>query len=147
MLGLGRAGFPRGSRSRLGPFALVRVTGMQHEFREGDWVRHHSCAVPIRVIGTGATIAVQFPSGVMRAFEPCELERVSIAAIPQPKLRLPERRPDRELGTAERFASLATSVGLICLIVLVLAVIAGARPWTVRSVLMRPVGKREHSAK
>jgi hypothetical protein len=49
---------------------------MRYEFREGDLVRHHSCAVPIRVIGIGATIAVQFPNGVMRAFEFFELEKV-----------------------------------------------------------------------
>jgi len=58
------------------------MTAMRHEFREGDLVRHHSCAVPIRVIGTGASIAVQFPNGVMRAFEPFELEKVANNELP-----------------------------------------------------------------
>jgi hypothetical protein len=49
---------------------------MRYEIREGDLVRHHSCAVPIRVIGIGATIAVEYPNGVIRAFEPFELEKV-----------------------------------------------------------------------
>jgi hypothetical protein len=51
---------------------------MLYEFREGDLVRHHSCAVPMRVIGVGATIAIEYPNGVIRAFEPFELEKVSI---------------------------------------------------------------------
>jgi hypothetical protein len=51
---------------------------MRYEFREGDLVRHHSCAVPLRVIGIGATIAVEYPNGVIRAFEPFELEKVPI---------------------------------------------------------------------
>jgi hypothetical protein len=55
------------------------VTTVLYEFREGDLVRHHSCAVPIRVIGIGATIAVEYPNGVIRAFEPFELEKVPIA--------------------------------------------------------------------
>ena len=55
---------------------------MQDEFREGDLVRHYSCVVPIRVIGVGATIAVQYPNGVMRAFEPCELEKVAKTELP-----------------------------------------------------------------
>jgi hypothetical protein len=54
------------------------VTTVLYEFREGDLVRHHSCAVPIRVIGIGATIAVAYPNGVIRAFEPFELEKVPI---------------------------------------------------------------------
>ena len=56
-----------------------QVTIMRYEFREGDLVRHHSCSVPLRVIGIGATIAVEYPNGVIRAFEPFELERVPIA--------------------------------------------------------------------
>jgi hypothetical protein len=74
---------------------LSERTAMQHEFREGDWVRHHSCPEPIQVIGTGTTIAVQFPNGAMQAFEPCELENVHIAKVPVPKVGL---------GSAERFA-------------------------------------------
>lgn len=50
---------------------------MRSEFQEGDLVRHHSCAVPIRVIGVGPSIAVLFPTGAMRAYEPCELEKVA----------------------------------------------------------------------
>ncbi len=70
---------------------------MQHEFREGDWVRHHSFSEPIRVIGIGSTIAVQFPNGEMRAFEPEELERVSIAPV-----RRPKRRQVRGRGSTKR---------------------------------------------
>ena len=101
---------------------------MRYEFREGDWVRHHSCPEPLRVIGIGTTIAVQFPNGVMQAFEPSELEKVSIAKLPQPKVPVHEGRQDQGPGSAKGFVSLATSIGLICLIILVLAVIAGARP-------------------
>ena len=61
----------------------------------------------------------------MRAFEPEELERVSIARVRQSKVAAPERRQDRGPGSARGLASLATSVGLICLIILVLAMIAG----------------------
>jgi hypothetical protein len=98
---------------------------MQHEFREGDWVRHHSSSEPIRVIGIGSTIAVQFPNGEMRAFEPEELQKVSIAKVRQSKAAVPERSLERGRGSAKGLASLATSVGLICLIILVLAMIAG----------------------
>jgi hypothetical protein len=101
---------------------------MQSEFREGDWVRHHSFPEPIRVIGIGSTIAVRFPNGEMRAFEPEELERVSIAPVVRPKMSVHERRQVRSRGSTKRFISLAMSVGLICLIILVLAVLAGARP-------------------
>jgi hypothetical protein len=110
MLSLGRAGFPRGSRSRLGPFVLVRVTGMQHEFREGDWVRHHSCPKPIRVIGIGTTIAVQFPNGDMQAFESCELEKVFIASVPVRNVQVREYRQDRGLGSPSSLRWLRTSV-------------------------------------
>jgi hypothetical protein len=37
------------------------------------------------VIGIGTTIAVQFPNGVMRAYEPFELERVAVAKVPLPR--------------------------------------------------------------
>ena len=98
---------------------------MQSEFREGDWVRHKTFPDPIRVIGIGSTIAVQFPNGEMRAFEPDELDRVSIAEVRQAKVPVHERRQDPPRRWDKRFASLATSVGLICLIILVLAMIAG----------------------
>ena len=98
---------------------------MQYQFREGDWVRHHSFPEPVRVIGIGSTIAVQFANGEMQAFEPEELERVSIAEVRQAKVKVHERRQDRPSRWDKRFASLATSVGLICLIILVLAMIAG----------------------
>jgi hypothetical protein len=104
------------------------MNAMRYEFREGDWVRHHSCPEPIRVIGIGSTIAVQFPNGDMQAFEPCELEKVSNAKIPQQRVSIHQRRQDRGLSPAKKFVSLATSIGLICLIILVLAVIAGAGP-------------------
>jgi hypothetical protein len=56
----------------------MRSTWLDYEIREGDLVRHPSCAVPIRVIGVGPTIAVAFPNGDMQAFEPFELEKVLI---------------------------------------------------------------------
>ena len=80
------------------------------------------------MIGTGATIAVRYPDGEMRAFEPEELENVSIAPVRRSKVAVPERRQDRVPRSANGVASLATTVGLICLIILVLAMIAGARP-------------------
>lgn len=40
---------------------------MPREFREGEWVRHRSYPEPVRVVGIRPTIAVQFPSGAMRA--------------------------------------------------------------------------------
>jgi hypothetical protein len=99
---------------------------MQSEFREGDWVRHKTFPEPIRVIGIGSTIAVQFPNGEMRAFAPEELEKVSIVKVRQSKAAVPERSLQRGRGSAKGLASLATTVGLICLIILVLAMIAGA---------------------
>ena len=94
---------------------------MQLDLREGDWVRHRSCPEPIRVIGTGTTIAVQFPNGVMQAFEPGELEKVpSPTKAPVRKVQVSQ---DREVGFAERFA-FVTTVSLICLIMVVLIVIA-----------------------
>ena len=59
----------------------------------------------------------------MRAFEPEELEKVSIVKAPRTKVPVHEPTQHQQ-GSANRFVSLATSVGLICLIVLVLAVIA-----------------------
>jgi hypothetical protein len=114
--------------SGLHPGSQATINAMQHQFREGDWVRHRSFPEPIRVIGIGSTIAVQFPNGEMLAFEPYELEKVSIAKVPQPKVPVHERRQERAPGSAKRFVTLATSIGLICLIILVLAMIAGARP-------------------
>ena len=95
--------------------ALFLVTAMQHDFREGDLVRHQSCAVPIRVIGIGATIAVQFPTGEMRAFEPCELEKVPIAKVPVRKVR--------GRGSAEQFV-LLTSISLIYLVMLAWSIVS-----------------------
>ena len=57
------------------PWSRCLVTAMQHDFREGDLVRHHSCAEPIRVVGVGITIVVQFSNGDMQAFEPCEFRQ------------------------------------------------------------------------
>jgi hypothetical protein len=105
------------------------INAMQCQFREGDWVRHRSFPEPVRVIGIGSTIAVQFPNGEMRAFEPDELVKVPPAKVPRPKM--PVHEPGRDGGrdsSNNGFVSLATSIGLICLIVLVLAIIAGARP-------------------
>jgi hypothetical protein len=95
---------------------------MNHEFREGDWVRHRLRPDLLRVIGTGTTIAVRFPNGAMQAFEPCELEKVAIPA-PAHKGQLREYPRDRGPGSGERFA-LVTTFALICLIMVVLAVIA-----------------------
>ena len=61
----------------------------------------------------------------MRAFEPEELEKVSIAEVRQANVPVHERRQDPPRRWDKRFASLATSVGLICFIALVLALIAG----------------------
>jgi hypothetical protein len=102
---------------------MVQVTDMRCEFREGDWVRHPSYSDPVRVIGVGATIAVQFPNGVMQAFEPVELEKVPAPDIPVRKAQVRNYRQDPELGSAERFA-FVTTFGLICLILVVLVAIA-----------------------
>ncbi len=59
---------------------------MWQEFREGDWVRHPSCPDPVGVIGVGPTIAVQFPDGAMRAFDPRNLEKVQNARVPAAKV-------------------------------------------------------------
>jgi hypothetical protein len=64
----------------------------------------------------------------MRAFEPDELKRVSIAKVSRAKVPVQELRRDNHRGSARGWASVATSIGLICLIILVLAVIAGVRP-------------------
>jgi hypothetical protein len=101
---------------------LERVTAMLQEFREGDWVRHRSGPDLLRVIGTGATIAVRFPNGAMQAFEPCELEKVP-NPHPVRKAQVRNHTQDVELGSAERFPSI-TTFGLICLIMVVLVVIA-----------------------
>ena len=97
---------------------------MRYEFREGDWVRHRSCSEPLRVIGTGTTIAVQFPNGDMQAFEPCELEKLSIIKLPVRKVHVREHRQDRGFSSDKQFV-LVTSM-VICLITLVLVVIAFA---------------------
>jgi hypothetical protein len=104
------------------------INAMQCQFREGDWVRHRSFPEPVRVIGIGSTIVVQFPSGEMRAFEPEQLEKVSITKVPRPKVPVHEPSRDGRRGSSNGFVALATPIGLICLIVLVLALIAGARP-------------------
>ena len=106
----------------------ARINTMQYHFREGDWVRHRSIPEAVRVIGIGSTIAVQFPNGEMWAFEPDELEKVSIAKVPRPKVPVHERSHDGARGSPRGLTSLATSIGLICLIILVLAMIAEARP-------------------
>jgi len=95
---------------------------MPEEFREGDWVRHHSCQAPVRVVGIGTTIVVKFPNGDMQAFEPCELEKVSIANVPARMVQVGDSRQDRG-GYGERFA-FVTTLSLIFLIMLVLVVIA-----------------------
>jgi hypothetical protein len=101
---------------------------MRYEFREGDWVGHHSCPEPLRVIGIGTTIAVQFPNGAMWAFEPIQLEKVAIPKTQQPRVAIHEHRRDLGLGVAERFVFVAMAVVLICLVTLVLMAIASAAP-------------------
>jgi hypothetical protein len=107
------------------------INAMQCQFREGDWVRHPSYPEPVRVIGIGSTIAVQFPSGEMRAFEPEQLEKVSITKLPRPKVPVHEHSHDGGRAASKGFAFLTTSIALICLMILVLAMIAGARTMTV----------------
>jgi hypothetical protein len=77
------------------------------------------------VIGIGSTIVVQFPNGEVRAFKPDELERVLIAKVPRPKVLVHEHRQMHGRGLAKRFVSLARSIGLICLILVVLAMLMG----------------------
>jgi hypothetical protein len=48
------------------------------DFHEGDLVTHRSFPQILRVVGVGTTIAVEFPSGEMRAFERLELKKVAI---------------------------------------------------------------------
>jgi hypothetical protein len=96
---------------------------MQYGLREGDWVLHHSCPEPVRVIGLGSTIAVEFPNGMMRAFEPTELKKVVPAKVSQPKAAVHELRYDR--GGLAAWFGVATSLVLIYLIVLVLVALAG----------------------
>jgi hypothetical protein len=90
---------------------------MEYEFREGDWVRHQSHPEPLRVIGSGATIAVRFPNGDMQAFEPCELQKVSRNPGRKAQIRAHRRgalfSPD-----------LLETICLITLIVVVLVLIA-----------------------
>ena len=116
-----------GCRHRTLTLHLRLAVRMQYEFREGDWVLHRSYPDPIRVIGLGSTIAVEFPNGDMQAFEPLELEKVAVAEVPLQKVRVPDHRLDRGHLSDERFA-LLTSICLICLIALVLMVLASAGP-------------------
>jgi hypothetical protein len=91
---------------------------MLHEFREDDWVRHRSSPEPLRVVGLGTTIVVQFSNGDMQAFEPCELEKVPIAKVPVRKVR--------GRGSAEQFVLLA-SVSLIYLVMLAWSIASAGR--------------------
>jgi hypothetical protein len=84
---------------------------MRGEFREGDWARHRSCPEPIRLVGVGTTIVVQFPNGDMQAFKPCELEKVAGA-----KVRV--RKQNREGDAVELFV-LVTFISLLYLLMLV----------------------------
>jgi hypothetical protein len=98
---------------------------MRYDFREGDWVRHHSCPEPIRIIGIGPTIAVQFSNRDMQAFEPSELEKVSIPYVLAPMVHVHRIGQDRGVSSVG-WLSVITSFTLIWLITLVLVVIAGA---------------------
>jgi hypothetical protein len=74
---------------------------MQYGLRQGDWVLHHSCPEPVRVIGLGSTIAVELPNGVMRAFEPSELTKMAPTKVPRPRVPVHELRHDRGIDLAE----------------------------------------------
>lgn len=98
---------------------------MQNEFREGDWVRHRSYSEPLRVIGLGSTIAVRFPKGEMRAFEPCELEKVAIPTkAPVRNGQAHEHREEPRHGFVEHYVLVAI-VSLLYLSMLVWWLIAG----------------------
>jgi hypothetical protein len=84
---------------------------MPEEYREGDWVRYCSCPEPVRVVGVGATIVVQFPNRDMQAFEPCELEKVA-----GPNVRV--RKQNRGRDSVEMFVGV-TFVSLLYLLMLV----------------------------
>ncbi len=89
-------------------------------FQEGDWVRHHSFPHPVRVIGTGSTIAVEFANGAMRAFEPSELERVSSSKVSPGRLTSAP-------GSVAHLGFFVSALGLIYIVALLLAVVAGVR--------------------
>jgi hypothetical protein len=97
---------------------------MRQEFREGDWVRHRSSPEQLRVVGLGSTIAVRFPKGEMRAFEPCELEKVDIAKLPTRKVQGHEHGEERQHGFVEQYV-LVTIVSLLYLSMLVWWLMAG----------------------
>jgi hypothetical protein len=60
----------------------------------------------------------------MQAFEPCELEKVSLAKVPVQKVHVRQHMQDRGFSSDKQFV-LVTSM-VICLITLVLVVIAFA---------------------
>jgi hypothetical protein len=91
---------------------------MRYDIREGDWVRHRSFPEPIRVIGVGTTIAVQFRNGAMQAFEPSELEKVATAQVPLQKLHDHDRSQPR-IGLVGWLALIMALIA-ICFIALVL---------------------------
>jgi hypothetical protein len=91
---------------------------MRQEFREGDWVRHHSSPEQLRVVGVGSTIAVRFSKGEMRAFEPSELESVDLTTLPLRKVRGHQYIEEWRRGSVEHYV-LLTTVTLLYLIMLV----------------------------
>ena len=97
---------------------------MVPDFREGDWVRHRSSPESLRVVGTGTTIAVQFPNRDMRAFEPSELEKVDIAKLPIRKVQAHKPREERQRGLVEQYI-LVTIVSLLYLSLLIWGLMAG----------------------
>jgi hypothetical protein len=116
-------GSQKSSGSRPELFACAGAF-MQREYREGDWVRHHSSPEPLRVVGIGSTIAVRFPKGEMRAFEPCELENVDLATLPACKLWAHRYINGQCRGFVEQYV-LVTSVTLLYLTMLVWWLMAG----------------------
>jgi hypothetical protein len=99
---------------------------MEHDFHEGNWVLHHSNPKPLRVIGVGPSIAVQYPNGEMRGFEPSELKRVAASQIlPPPPLHvLIEHRHNEGWLNSVGQLFLVTVFGAIWFVALVLLIAA-----------------------
>ena len=109
-------GHPKRLRVATGAFCL-RGDGMLSNLREGDWVRHRSSPDLLRVVGIGSTIAVRFPKGEMKAFEACELEKVTNAELPLRKMRTHGYIEEQRRGSVEQYMLLIV-VSLLYLIML-----------------------------
>ena len=69
------------------------------------------------VVGIGSTIAVRFPKGEMKAFEACELEKVTNAELPLRKMRTHGYIEEQRRGSVEQYMLLIV-VSLLYLIML-----------------------------